>query len=53
MRTFVTRIMRDEKGTSMVEYALLIAVVAMVALVAIQTFGINLESLFSTFAGAV
>jgi pilus assembly protein Flp/PilA len=45
--------MRDEKGASMVEYALLIAVVAMVALVAIQTFGINLESLFSTFAGAV
>jgi pilus assembly protein Flp/PilA len=53
MRTSVTRIMRDEKGASMVEYALLIAVVAMVALVAIQTFGINLESLFNTFAGAV
>jgi pilus assembly protein Flp/PilA len=44
---------RDEKGASMVEYALLVAVIAMVALVAIQTFGINLESLFNTFAGAV
>ena len=53
MRTGVTPMMRDEQGASMVEYALLIAVVAMVALVAIQTFGINLESLFSTLAGAV
>jgi pilus assembly protein Flp/PilA len=53
MRTSVTLMTRDEKGASMVEYALLVAVVAMVALVAIQTLGINLESLFNTFAGAV
>ena len=53
MRTSVRLMTRDEKGASMVEYALLVAVIAMVALVAIQTFGINLESLFNTFAGAV
>jgi pilus assembly protein Flp/PilA len=53
MRTGVTLMVRDEQGASMVEYALLIAVVAMVALVAIQTFGINLEALFNSFAGAV
>jgi pilus assembly protein Flp/PilA len=53
MRTGVTLMVRDEQGASMVEYALLIAVVAMVALVAIQTFGINLETLFNSFAGAV
>jgi len=53
MRSGVTLMMRDEQGASMVEYALLIAVIAMVALVAIQTFGINLETLFNSFAGAV
>ncbi len=53
MRTGVTLMMRDEQGASMVEYALLIAVIAMVALVAIQTFGINLQTLFNSFAGAV
>jgi pilus assembly protein Flp/PilA len=53
MRIVVAPLMRDENGASMVEYALLLAVIAMVALVAIQTFGINLESLFSTMAGAI
>ncbi|HLY02243.1 MAG TPA: Flp family type IVb pilin [Candidatus Cybelea sp.] len=53
MRTAVTLMMRDEEGASMVEYALLVAVIAMVALVAIQTFGINLEALFNTMAGSV
>jgi Flp pilus assembly pilin Flp len=53
MRTAITLMKRDENGASMVEYALLVAVIAMVALVAIQTFGINLESLFTTFAGSV
>jgi Flp pilus assembly pilin Flp len=53
MRAAATRKLRDEEGASMVEYALLLAVVARVALVAIQTFGINLESLFRTFAGSV
>jgi pilus assembly protein Flp/PilA len=44
---------RDEEGATMVEYGLLIALIAMVAFVAVQTLGINLSSLFSTAAGSI
>jgi pilus assembly protein Flp/PilA len=44
---------RDEEGVSMVEYGLMIALVAMVALVAIQLLGTNLSTLFSTVASSV
>lgn len=53
MRTAITPMIQDETGATLIEYALLVSLIAVVALTAIQTFGLNLETLFSTFAGAV
>jgi pilus assembly protein Flp/PilA len=49
----VMSLIRDEEGATMVEYGLLIALIAMVAFLAVQALGINLSSLFSTAATAV
>ncbi len=43
----------DEEGATMVEYGLLVALIAVVALVAIQTLGLNLSTLFSTTASSL
>lgn len=44
---------RDEEGATMVEYGLLVAFIAMVAIVGVQALGINLNALFNTVAGTV
>jgi pilus assembly protein Flp/PilA len=44
---------RDEDGATMVEYGLLVALIAMVAFAAAQTLGLNLSTLFSTTATSV
>ena len=41
---------KDEKGASMVEYALLVVLIAIIALVAISLAGRNVSSAFSTVA---
>lgn len=41
---------RDEEGATMVEYGLLVALIALVALGAITTLGTNLSSLFNNVA---
>jgi pilus assembly protein Flp/PilA len=53
MLSNLTMMIRDEEGASMVEYGLLVALIAMVALVAVQQLGKNLSSVFSTVAGSV
>ena len=45
--TKVTTWMKDEKGASMVEYALLVVLIAIVALVAVQLAGNEVSSTFS------
>ena len=42
-----TTLIRDEEGATMVEYGLLVALIALVALGAVQALGINLSSLFT------
>ena len=42
---------RDEEGATMVEYGLLVAFIAIVALVGVQLIGTNLLALFNTVAG--
>lgn len=53
MITHFKRMIRDDEGATMVEYGLLVALIAMVALIAITTLGQNLSSLFSTVASSV
>ena len=44
---------RDEDGATMVEYGLLVALIAMVALAGVTTLGTNLKTLYSNVAGSI
>jgi pilus assembly protein Flp/PilA len=51
--TMFQNLRRDEDGATMVEYGLLVALIAMVALAGISVLGINLQTLYTTVAGSV
>jgi pilus assembly protein Flp/PilA len=53
MWTKVTSWMRKEKGASMVEYALLVVLIAIVALVAVQIAGTEVSETFSEIASGL
>lgn len=48
--TKVTSWMQDEEGASMVEYALLVVLIAIIALVAVRLAGQQVSSTFDTIA---
>jgi pilus assembly protein Flp/PilA len=50
MLTTLKSMIRDEEGASMVEYGLLIAFIAIVALVGVKALGTGLNSLFGAVA---
>ena len=52
MTTFTT-LLADESGASMVEYGLLIALIAMVALTAIRTLGTSISSFYNSAGGSI
>jgi pilus assembly protein Flp/PilA len=45
--------LRDEEGATMVEYGLLVALIALVAIVGVKTLGTKLNSLFSNAASSL
>ncbi len=51
--TKLTTWIQDEKGASMVEYALLVVLIAIVALVAIQIAGTEVSETFSEVASGL
>jgi len=51
MHTF--SILRNDDGATMVEYGLLVALIAMIALAAVQALGLNLSTLFSTASNSL
>jgi pilus assembly protein Flp/PilA len=51
--TKVTNWMKEEKGASMVEYALLVVLIAIIALVAISLAGQEVSDTFTTIADAL
>jgi pilus assembly protein Flp/PilA len=51
--TKVTSWIQDEKGASMVEYALLVVLIAIIALVAISLAGNEVSETFSTIANSL
>jgi pilus assembly protein Flp/PilA len=53
MITNLIAMIRDEEGATMVEYGLLVALIALVAIVGVTLLGTNLNNLFSTVAGSV
>ena len=53
MLTTVKTMLSDESGATMVEYGLMVALVALVALTAVKLLGTNLSSLFNNVAGSL
>ena len=49
----LTTMLRDEDGASMVEYGLMLAFVAIVALVGVKALGNGLNTLFNNVAGSL
>ncbi len=49
----IKSMIRDEDGATMVEYGLLVALIAMVALAGVTTLGANLKTLYSNVAGSI
>ena len=50
MITTLKTMLRDEEGATMVEYGLLVALIALVAIVGVTTLGANLNTLFNSAA---
>jgi pilus assembly protein Flp/PilA len=44
MRSFMNRLMSEEDGATMVEYALMVALIAVVVMVAATTLGTSISS---------
>ncbi len=51
MRKILTRFVREEAGATAIEYGLIAACIAIAIIVAIQTTGNNLSSMFGNIAG--
>jgi pilus assembly protein Flp/PilA len=51
--TKLTSWARNEKGASMVEYALLVVLIAIIAIIAISLAGQNVSKAFSTVAASL
>jgi pilus assembly protein Flp/PilA len=49
----IRRFVHDERGASLVEYALLISLIALVAFIAVETFGTTLSEEYSGIAGSI
>ena len=48
-----TKFVRDEEGASLVEYGLLLSLVAVVCIAAITLLGTSISTLLSTLAGKI
>lgn len=53
VRAYLAGIMKDERGQGMVEYGLIIALVAVVVIAGLTLMGGNLNGMISTVAGKV
>jgi pilus assembly protein Flp/PilA len=53
MKKFLVSLVRDDEGQDLVEYAMLVALIALVAAVGVRAFGTALSSWFSDLAGSV
>ena len=47
------RLLRDEKGATAIEYGLIAALISVACIVAFQSLGLNLETIFLTIANAL
>jgi len=53
MAQFLNRFVRDEAGQDLVEYAMLLAFIALIAIVGVKTLGTTVNKFFSNVATAL
>lgn len=53
MRTLFTKLIKDESGVTAIEYALIAAMIVVVAIAIIGSVGTNLSTTFSKVAAAL
>lgn len=53
MQTKMQSMLRGEKGATMVEYALMVALIAVVALLSVTTLGTNVSGRFGQIATSI
>ncbi len=53
MLKHVVRFMQEEEGATAVEYGLMVSLIAVVIITAVQLIGTNLNTSFTSVAGAV
>jgi pilus assembly protein Flp/PilA len=53
MKNIVSRFVKDESGATAIEYGLIAAGISVVIIAAVQLVGTNLNTTFTTIAGAV
>ncbi len=50
MKELVRRFVREEEGQDLVEYAMLLAFIALICITAVKTLGTNVNSFFDNMA---
>lgn len=53
MRKLVTRFMKSEEGAALVEYGLLVGLIAVVSVGAVGTLGVTISGYFTNINGAL
>ena len=53
MRSFITRLLRDDQGATAIEYGLIAALIAVAIITAVGTVGSNLTTTFNSVANAL
>lgn len=53
MRSMLKKLFRSEEGATMVEYGLMVALIAVVCIAAVTLLGTNLNTMFQSIAGSV
>ena len=53
LKAMVRSFIRDDRAATMVEYALMVALIAVIALVAVRLLGTNASNTFNTAAASI
>jgi pilus assembly protein Flp/PilA len=53
MKNLIARFVREEEGQDLVEYAMLLAFIALIAIVGVKTLGSTVNTFFSNVATAL
>jgi len=53
MKNFIVRFVREEEGQDLVEYAMLLAFIALIAIAGVQLLGTTVNTFFSNVATAL